>query len=172
ARLRPLAVEPDTYALLQRARAAREAGRHEEAVKLYRDVLARTGGYFPPATLELAFALVNLKRNDEAAAVLATLVARDNARYPVAHYHLARLYEQAGQLDLAAAEFARAAELYGDANPQPLVDLSRVRERLGDTTGALAALEAYAKAIETQGAPPDWVKERLTKLRAQATQKQ
>ena len=167
-RLRPLTIEPAAYAVLQRARAAREAGWHEESVKLYRDVLARNGGYFPPATLELAFALVNLKRNDEALAALNTLVTRDNARYPVAHYHLGRLYELSGQFERAATEFARAAELYGDDNPQPLIDLSRVRERLGDNAAALAALEAYTRATAAQGTQPDWIKERLAKLRTKA----
>ncbi len=166
ASVRPLAVDAQTYSVLQRARAAREAGRHEEAVKYYRDVLARSGGYFPPATLELAFALVNLHRNDEARATLETLVAKDATRYPVAYYHLGRLYEEAQQLVRAADNFGRAATLYGDANPQPLVDLSRVREKLTDNAGALAALEAYAQAVEQQGTLPGWVADRLAQLRA------
>jgi hypothetical protein len=43
-----------------------------------------------------------------------------------------------------------------------------VREHLGDTAGARAALEAYIKATAAQGAPPDWIQEKLTKLRAGA----
>lgn len=164
----PLSVDPQTYSVLQRARAAREAGRHEEAIKYYRDVLTRSDGYFPPATLELAFALVNLHRHDEARAALETLVAKDGARYPVAYYHLGRLYEEAGQLVRAADNFGRAATLYGDANPQPLIDLSRVREKLGDNAGALAALDAYAQAIAQQGTLPTWAVERLAQLRAKS----
>jgi tetratricopeptide (TPR) repeat protein len=166
--LRALAVDSETYDLLQRARAAREAGQAEAAVKFYRSVLARQGGYFPPANLELAFALVNLKRNNEAIATLEALVARDGARYPVAFYHLGRLYEQTDQLPRAADSFQRAATLYGDANPQVLIDLSRVRDKLGDTAGALAAMEAYVKAMATQGAKPAWAEEKLAQLRAKA----
>ncbi len=164
--LRPLAVSPEIYSLLQRARTAREAGRHAEAVKYYRAVLADSNGYFPPANLELALSLLNLQRNDEALAALEALVAKDNARYPVAYYHLGRLYERANQLTRAADSFARAATLYGDTNPQVLLDLSRVREKLNDNAGALAAMEAYAKAVEQQGTLPAWAAERLTQLRA------
>ncbi len=164
--LRPLAVSPQVYNLLQRARTAREAGRYADAVKYYRDVLASSNGYFPPANLEMAFSLANLKRNDEALAALEALVAKDDARYPVAYYHLGRLYEQTSQLDRAADSFARAAALYGDTNPQVLVDLSRVRGKLNDNAGALAAMEAYAKAVAQQGTLPAWAAERLTQLRA------
>lgn len=167
--LRPLAVSPATYDLLQRARAARDASRHEDAVKAYREVLAREHGYFPPANLELSYALVNLRRNDEAIAALTTLTERDGARYPVAYYHLGRLYETAGQLDRAAANFARAAELYGEQNPQVLADLSRVREKAGDDAGALAALESYVRVIAQQGTTPAWATERLAKLRAKVS---
>ena len=166
--LHALSVDPQTYDVLQRARAAREAGRQEEAVKYYRNVLAREGGYFPPANLELAFALVNLKRSDEAIASLEALVARDGARYPVAYYHLGRLYEETKQLARAADSFNRAATLFGDANPQVLIDLSRARDKLGDASGALAAMESYVKAMAAEGATPAWADEKLAQLRAKA----
>ncbi len=169
ARARPLALDAQTHDLLQRARAAREAGQHDAAVRAYRDVLAHSNGYFPPANLELAFSLISLRRNDEAIATLTALVARDDARYPVAHYHLGRLYEQSGQFERAANSFARAAALYGDTNPQALLDLSRVREKAGDNASALAALEAYVKLMAQQGVAPVWAEERLTKLRAKTT---
>lgn len=47
-------VDPGTYDLVKRGRTARDRGRNDEAVKNYRQVLARMGGYFPPAILELA----------------------------------------------------------------------------------------------------------------------
>lgn len=47
--LRSLTVDSVTYALLQRARAARDRSRNSDAVVAYRQVLARMGGYFPPA---------------------------------------------------------------------------------------------------------------------------
>ncbi|HEU4596104.1 MAG TPA: tetratricopeptide repeat protein, partial [Pyrinomonadaceae bacterium] len=47
-RLRPLNIDRETYSLLRRARAAREARKAEESVALYRRVIEGTGGYFPP----------------------------------------------------------------------------------------------------------------------------
>ena len=168
ASLRSVSVDRTTYSALETARAASERGRHEEAVRHYRTVLSRSGGYLPPANLELSFALISLGRHTEAAAALQTLVERDGARYPVAHYHLARIQERAGQNALAAENFARAAALYGDTNPQVLLDLSRTREKLGDTRGALAAVESYAEAIARQGSVPHWVVERADALRMKA----
>jgi hypothetical protein len=78
---------------------------------------------------------------------------------------LERLYERLGRNTTAAEHFARAAQLYGDSNPQTLVDLSRTREKAGDTRGALAAIEAYSVAIGKQGSVPHWVVERADALR-------
>ena len=166
--LRLLSVDRLTYAALETARAASERGRHEEAVRHYRTVLSRSGGYLPPANLELSFALISLGRFAEAAASLQALVERDDTLYPVAHYHLARLHERAGQNSLAVERFARAAALYGDTNPQVLLDLSRTREKTGDVRGALEAVEAYAAAISRQGSVPHWVVERADTLRMKA----
>jgi len=126
------------------------------------------GGYFPPANLELGVALINLKRDEEATAVLLPVAQKDAARYPVAHYHLGRLTERQGHPARAAEHFRRAAELYGDANPQVLIDLSRARERVGDHTGALAAMNDYAAALARQGTVPAWVAERQARLRQKA----
>jgi tetratricopeptide (TPR) repeat protein len=166
--LRAVSVDQTTYDLLQQARGADEAGKYEEAVKRYRSVLSRSGGYLPPANLELGLALLNLKRNDEAIAALTPVATRDSARYPVAHYHLARLYERQGQLELSAQEFARAAELYGDDAPQMYFDLSRVREKLNDATGARDAMESYITSLSRQGSVPDWATARLNALRDKA----
>jgi tetratricopeptide (TPR) repeat protein len=169
ANLRAHKADRATYELLRSARARRESGSVEEAVKHYREVLARSpGGYFPPANLELGGALIGLKRDEEAIAALLPLAEKDNARYPVAHYHLGRLFERQGHLARAAGSFQRATELYGDANPQVLIDLSRVREREGDHAGALAAMNDYADAVGRQGTVPAWVAERQAKLRQKA----
>lgn len=169
AKFRAHELDRDTYELLRSARAARESGSLEEALKDYYGVLARSpGDYFPPANLELASALINLKRDEEAVAVLLPVVQRDAARYPIAHYHLGRLFERQGNPARAAEHFRRAAELYGDTNPQVLLDLSRVRERVGDYAGALAAMNDYAAVIARQGTVPAWVTERQAKLRQKA----
>jgi tetratricopeptide (TPR) repeat protein len=162
-------VDRATYDLLRNARAERESGKVEEAVKDYRDVLARSpGGYFPPANLELGATLINLKRDEEAIAVLLPLTQKDAARYPIAFYHLGRLFERQGHLARAAESFQRAAELYGDVNPQVLIDLSRAREKAGDDAGALAAMNDYAAALGRQGTVPSWVAERQAKLQQKA----
>lgn len=163
--LRTHTVNQQTYNLLQSARAAREQGQYEEAVKTYREVIARSGGYFPPANLELSYALINLRRNTEAIESLLQVTAKDGPRYPVAYYHLGRLYEHLGQLDRAAENFNRAAALFIDTNPEALLDISRVREKQGDMPGALAAMETYIKASARLGNNTDWTTERLIQLR-------
>jgi tetratricopeptide (TPR) repeat protein len=162
-------VDPATYEVLRSARDARERGGVEEAVKHYRGVLARSpGNYFPPANLELGTALMNLRRDEDAIAALLPLTQKDAARYPVAFYHLGRLFERQGHLARAADNFQRAAELYGDTNPQVLIDISRLRERAGDHAGALAAMNDYAVSLGRQGTVPAWVAERQAKLRQKA----
>ncbi|HVG31321.1 MAG TPA: tetratricopeptide repeat protein [Pyrinomonadaceae bacterium] len=165
---RSFSVDPVSYTMLRSARDAGDEGKYEEAVRRYRGVLSRNGGYLPPANLELGLALINLHRNGEAIAALNPVAERNGARYPVVHYHLARLYEQQNQLELSARHFARAADLYGDAAPQMLLDLSRVREKAGDAGGALSAMESFVTSIGRQGSIPDWATERLNALREKA----
>jgi tetratricopeptide (TPR) repeat protein len=167
---RPLEVDQETYDLLQRARDEREAGRHEEAVKLYNRVLSRSNGLLPPANLELSFVLSGLKRYDEAVVVLTTLVNRAGARYPIAYYHLGRQYEQLGNLSLAADAYEKAAAAFNETNPQFLLDLSRVREKEGNTRAALAAMEDYVRISQSKGGAPAWSTERLAQLREKAKQ--
>lgn len=169
--LRTLSVDRETYDLLQSARAAREGGKNEEAVKLYRRVLMRSGGFFPPANLEIAYALSALKRYDESAASLMQVAEREGERYPIAFYHLGRQYEQLGQFDLAAKAYERAAAAYGDTNTQFLLDLSRVRDKEGNAEAALAAMEAFVRITRSQGRLPDWSQARLAELREKAGQK-
>ncbi|HLL17042.1 MAG TPA: tetratricopeptide repeat protein [Pyrinomonadaceae bacterium] len=162
-------VDRATYDLLRAARTERESGSAEEAVNRYRGLLARQpGGYFPPANLELGIALINLKRDEEAIAALLPLTQKDAARFPVAHYHLGRLFERQGHLARATDSFQRAAELYGDTNPQVLIELSRLREKSGDHAGALSAMNDYAAALGRQGTLPAWVAERQAKLKQKA----
>jgi tetratricopeptide (TPR) repeat protein len=168
ASLRPLSVNAETYELLRRARGARESERLGEAVTFYRDAIRANGGYFAPANLELGFALAGLRRNQEAIESLSLVVRRSGSRYPVAFYHLGRLYEHAGQLAPAAESFARAAELMGEEAPQVYTDLSRVREKEGNTAEALAAMESYVRAMSRLGDVPDWARARLDKLKAGA----
>lgn len=162
---RTLSVDPQTYALLQSARAAREASRYEEAIGYYRRVLASHKGFFPPANLEMSYALINLRRYDEAIALLSAVTIREGARYPVAYYHLARLYEGQGRLSLAEQTYNQALAIYGETNPQILLDQSRIRERQGNVVGALAAMQSYLRLSERHGDAPDWANDQINRLR-------
>ena len=158
-------IDPETYALLKRGRTARERGRHEEAVENYHQVLARMGGYFPPANLELSYALMALKRTDEAINTLLPVSLKDGNQIPISYYHLGRLYELRGDLNLAEDNYSRAAESYGESNNQFILDVGRVREKQGNLLGALMSLEQYITVMERQGQKPEWSDERLTALR-------
>jgi len=163
-----LQLDPSSFEYLQRARNASERGKMLEAVDNFRRVLGRQGGYFPPANLELSFALLSLKRYDEALANLLEVSKRDGARYPISYFHLARLYERNGDLKLAEAAFSQVAP----TNTQFLLDLTRVREKLGDYKGSLEAMERYLKLMQEQGQKPDWSDERLAELRTKASKQQ
>ena len=165
-----LTLDQASFDYLQRARSASERGKMLEAVENYRRVLNHEGGYFAPANLELSFALIGLKRQDEALANLLQVSQRDGARYPISYFHLGRIYESKGELKLAEAAFSRAASTYQPTNPQFLLDLSRVREKLGDFKGALDAMEQYLKLMQAQGQKPAWTDERLAELRSKARQ--
>lgn len=164
-----LTLGKQTYDLLQRARAARDAGRNEQAAAFYRRVISEQDGYFAPANLELGYSLTSLQQTDDAIETFRLVAAKDGARFPIAFYHLARLYEKTGRLPLAAEAFSRAAALYGDTNPQMLLDLSRVREKEGNPQAALSAMQDYTRSLERLGSSlPDWARERLAQLRQQA----
>lgn len=161
--LKPLALDQASFDFLQRARSASDRGKMSEAVDYFRRVLSRQGGYFPPANLELSYALINLKRYDEAFTHLLEVTKRDGPRYPVSYFHLGRLYELKGELQLAEAAFSQAATAYGPANSQLLLELSRVREKLGDFKGALEAMERCQLSQK-----PVWFDQRLAELRRKA----
>jgi tetratricopeptide (TPR) repeat protein len=166
---KPLELDQASFDLLQRARSASERGKMLEAIDNFHRVLNRQGGYFAPANLELSFALLTLKRNDEALANLIQVSQRDGARYPISYFHLARLYEMKGELKLAEAAFSQAVVTYQPANAQFLLDLSRVREKLGDYKGALEAMEKFITLVQSQNQKPAWADDRLAELRSKAT---
>ena len=159
-----LTIDQASYDLLQKARSAVERGKTTEAVEDFQRLLRRQNGYFPPANLELSYALLTLKRYDEAQTNLLQVSRRDGDRYPISYFHLARLYERNGDLKLAEAAFAQVAP----TNAQFLLDLSRVREKLGDYKGSLEVMERYVKLMQDQGQKPNWSDERLSELRTKA----
>jgi tetratricopeptide (TPR) repeat protein len=163
-------VEQPAYRSLLNARAARAGDRPEEAVGLYRRAIREGGGYLAPANMELGLTLVSLGRDEEAVASLLAVVRREGGRYPLVFYHLGRIYEHMGRLAEAGEAFARAAELAGEESPQFYVDLSRVREGEGRGADALAAAEAYVRAMARAGEAPEWARARVESLRKKATQ--
>jgi tetratricopeptide (TPR) repeat protein len=163
-----LALDQMSFDFLQRARAASERGKMQEAIDNFRRLLNRQNGYFPPANLELSYALLSLKRYDEAEVQLLQVSQRDGARYPVSYFHLARLYELKGDLKRAETAFAQVVDAYVPTNSQFLLDLSRVREKQGDFKGAVEAMERYVKLTEKEGLKPAWCDQRLAELRAKA----
>lgn len=165
---RPLVANAAALDLLRRARAAREGGRDTEAVALYRRAVESNGGYFAPANLEMGYALASLRRNEEAAASVLSVIKREGTRFPIAFYHVARFYEHMNRLAEAEEAFARAAELLGDRSPQFYVDLSRVRERAGNLSGALAAAEEFVRLSARSGPVPDWARARVEQLKKKA----
>ena len=160
---KPLSLDQISFDFMQRARNASERGKMSEAVDNFLRVLNRQDGYFPPANLELSYALITLKRYDEALPHLLQVTLRDGARYPISYYHLARVYESKGELKLAEAAFSEAAP----TNPQFLLDMSRVREKRGDFKGALDAVESYLKLMPQK---PTWTDDRIAELRRKAGQ--
>jgi tetratricopeptide (TPR) repeat protein len=163
-----LTLDQTSFNFLQRARSAFEQGKMLEAIENFRSVLSRQGGYFPPANFELSYALLSLKRYDEAISNLLEITRRDGPRYPLSYFHLGRLYELKGDLKLAEAAFSQAANTNLRGNGQFLLDLSRVREKLGDFKGSLEAMEQYLKLMQEQGEKPAWSDERLAELRTKA----
>jgi tetratricopeptide (TPR) repeat protein len=166
----PVVANGSALDLLRRARAARDGGRNDEALALYRRAVESNGGYFAPANLELAYTLATLRRNEEAVAGVLTVIRRDGTRFPVAFYHVARFYEHMNRLAEAEEAFARAAELMGESSPQFYIDLSRVREREGNYAGALAAAEEYVRLSTRAGHVPDWARTRVEQLKKKSAQ--
>jgi tetratricopeptide (TPR) repeat protein len=160
-----VAIDQVSYDYLQKARTSSERGNMADAVDNYRRLITRQRGYFPPANLEMSYALLSLKRYDEALTNLVEVASRDGARFPISYYHLARVYELKGELKLAENAFSQAAATYGPKNAQFLLDLSRVREKQGDFAGALEAMERYVSITQQQGQSVPWGDERLTSLR-------
>ena len=167
-----VALDATSYNFLQQARSLNEKGNATAAIENYQRLLGRQNGYFPVANLELSFALLSLKRYDEALNNLQLVANRDGSRYPISYFHLARVYETKGELKQAENWFSRAVAAFGNKNNQFLLDVSRVREKQGDYSGALQAMQQYVSLMQQQGLEPSWSDERLTALKQKVAAKQ
>jgi tetratricopeptide (TPR) repeat protein len=161
---KPLSLDPVSFGFLQKARTASERGNALEALDNYQRLISRQSGYFAPANLEMSYVLIALKRNDEALASLLQVANRDGSRYPITHYHLGRLYEVKGDFKSAETSYAHTVAAYS-RNSQFLLDLSRVREKMGDFKGALEAMEQYVALVKTDGQDLVWPEQRVATLR-------
>lgn len=168
---KPFSLDPITFEFLQKARTASERGNTKEAIANYQRVISRQNGYFAPANLEMSYLLIGLKRNDEALPMLLQVANRDGTRYPISHYHLGRLYEIKGELKLAEAAYTHTVAAHGQ-NGQFLLDLSRIREKLGDIKGALEAMEQFVELVKNDGQNLVWPEERVAALRQKLAQRQ
>ena len=160
-----LTLDRENYDLLQRARTLTDRGKLLEANEYYSRLIARQGGYFPPANLERGYLLLKLRRNDEALASLLAVMNRHGNRYPVSYYQVARLYELKGDLVLAEATYISASNAFKTENPSALMEISRLRRKRGDLKGALAALEEYVRLMDEKGMRPSWADQALSDLR-------
>jgi tetratricopeptide (TPR) repeat protein len=163
-----LALDQISYDFLQRARSSIERGNTLDAIDSYKRLLSRQTGYFPLANLELGFAYLSLKREDEALSNLLMVANRDGSRYPISYFHVARIYESKGDFNQAQIAYSKAVVAFGDQNPQFLLDVSRVREKVGDFKGAVESMEKYISLMKQQGQEPSWSEERLGALRQKA----
>lgn len=161
---KPLSLDPISFGFLQKARAASERGNTLDAIANYQRLISRQSGYFAPANLELSYLLIGLKRNEEALANLLQVANREGSRYPISYYHLGRLYEIKGELKLAEASYSRTVAAYSN-NSQFLLDLSRIREKLGDLQGSLEAMERFVALVKNDGQNLVWPEERVSALR-------
>ena len=160
-----LTLDRENYDLLQRARTLSDSGKLLEANEFYSRLIARQGGYLPPANLERGYLLLKLRRNDEALASLLAVMNRHGNRYPVSYYQVARLYELKGDLALAEATYISASKAFKAENPLALMEISRLRRKRGDLKGALAALEEYVRLMDEKGMRPSWADQALSDLR-------
>ena len=163
--LKTLTLDQSSFTLLQQARSASEKGNTQVSIDSYQRLLSKQNGYFPPANLELSFALMSVKRYDDAMSNLKMVAERDGTLYPISYFHLARVYELKGDLKQAESFFSQAVTTFGAKNSQFLLDVSRVREKQGDFKGALEAMERYIAEMQKQGQEPSWSEERLAALR-------
>src|SRR4029079_4701707 len=129
--LKALTLDQSSFTLLQQARSASEKGNTQVSIDSYQRLLSKQNGYFPPANLELSFALMSVKRYDDAMSNLKMVAERDGTRYPISYFHLARVYELKGDLKQAESFFSQAVTTFGAKNSQFLLDVSRVREKQG-----------------------------------------
>ena len=100
------------------------AGRPEEAVRLYTRAM-RLGPYYPDWFLEeLGFTYLDAGRPDEALVAFARFLDRDPAAIHAAHAHVGRAlaHDALGQDDAAVAEIARALQA------SPRISLSHFRQ--------------------------------------------
>jgi len=120
------------------------------AATFRRALLVRPGD--PDLLDALGLALLDAGDSEGGISALRQAIAT-RPEHPVYRYHLARGLEQSGKLQDAAAQYREAIRLAPTA-PFPRKGLGLLLARLGDSTGALQALERAA-ALDSMGSVMD-----------------
>ena len=127
-----------TEARFDRAVRAARSGRNDEAIALYRELLAEDGGD-PELHFNLARSLIETGDQSGAEEHLRSAIAA-NPQHGAAHFNLALLLGRTGRTGEGATHLERAAELDPE-NLQWRMTRARARADAGNASGARSELE-------------------------------
>ena len=126
-------------------------GESEAAAEAYRKAVAQRRGNYSRAQHNLGVVLTRLGRWDEAEEALTAALKLESFNYAEASYSLGRLHALRGESALASAEWARTLSIKPD-HADTAVSLARLLAEGGETTQALAVLDALSARLERRGA--------------------
>ncbi|MBQ7606477.1 MAG: tetratricopeptide repeat protein [Desulfovibrionaceae bacterium] len=130
----------DTSLLMLYAEALKEKGALDEAIARVRKFIAKNPA--PDAKLELATLLISKKKFGEAEALLRTITKQD--RIPLVDMNLGKALAGLNRFEEAIPHFQRAHKGLPD-HPEPLLELGKIYENLGQTANAIQTYENVLK---------------------------
>ncbi len=131
----------DTSLLMLYAEALKEKGNLDEAILRVRKFVAKNP--VPDAKLELGTLLISKKNFEEAEALLRTISKQD--RIPLVDLNLGKALVGLNRFEEAIPFFQRAHKGIPD-HPEPLIELGKLYENLGQS---VKAIEAYENVLKT-----------------------
>ena len=138
------------------AKVYRSLGRNDEAVAIYKDMLATNEDH--DTLLMLGTLYAQTREYDKAAEILNRLIQFEGGSY-LAHYSLARLYIELQQYDKAAASFEKALELnWSEGLAYELAEFYEKQQEYEK------AAEVYRRIIAEDGETADMAKTRLVNI--------
>src|SRR2546423_11607879 len=126
-------------------------GESEAAVEAYRKAVAQRRGNYARAQHNLGVVLTRLGRWEEAEEALTSALKLESFTYAEASYSLGRLHALRGESGLATAEWTRTLRIKPD-HTDAAAPLARLLAEGGDTTQALAVLDALEERLKRRGA--------------------